>query len=262
MCVGLKYVGIHLYAVVYQSRFVGDAQAGAEDAAHMFVHLAFGHEALLHCLTQGGQAAAALEVHLAAEGIAVGGSRGGVGTVARDDGVGLVGVVQGPAVGDEDAVVLPFIAQDIEQTAVCAARLFVEPVISAHHLLHVAVFDDILEGGQVGGAQVALRHHAVELVADAFGAAVHGQVLEAGGGRECVAGSPKLGVPMLQPVDACQAHRGGKEGVLAVGLHAASPAWVAEDVDVGREEGKARIVAIVAGVLRLAVFVTSLGGYV
>ena len=136
---------------------------------------------MLHRLAQGGQAAAALEVHLTAEGVAIGHGGGGMGTVAWNDGVGLVGVVQGPAVGDEDTIVQPLIAQDVKQLPVRAARFSVEPVISAHYLLHVAVLDDILEGWQVGGAQVAFRDAAVELVPDTLGAAVHGEVFETGG---------------------------------------------------------------------------------
>ena len=75
-----------------------------------------------------------------------------MGAVARDDGIGLVGVVQRPAVGDEDAVVLPLISQDVEQLSVGAAGFTVETIISAHHLCHIALLDDILEGKEVGGA--------------------------------------------------------------------------------------------------------------
>ena len=68
-----------------------------------------------------------------------------------------------------------------------------------------------------------------------FGTAMHGEVLEAGGSMSA-----------LQPFHAGHTHHCGEVGVLAVGLHAAAPAWVAEDVDVGREECYAGIVAILA----------------
>ena len=122
-----------------------------------------------------------------------------------------------------------------------------------------AVFDDVFEGRQVCGAQVALADAAVKLVASALGTAVDGEVLEAGGGDERIA-HIVLGPRMLQAFHAGAAHQGGEAGVLAVGLHAASPAGVAEDVDVGGEEGEALVVAGAAGVLRHVVFVARFVG--
>ena len=209
----------------------------------------FGDIAGVHGCTQGLQAAATLQVHLRPKGIGRRGGGGGVGAVARDDGVGLPAVVQGPAVGHQQAVEVPFVAQDVhQQLAVGAAGAAVEAVVAAHHLLHVAVAHDVLEGGQVGGPQVAGTHAGVELVPHPFGTAVHGQVLDAGRRRQWL-GVVGLGVPLavrhiavLQSADACQPHGGGEEGVLAVGLHAAAPAGVAEEVDVGGEEGQPRVV--------------------
>ena len=75
----------------------------------MLVDLAFGDPAGVHGGAEGGEAAAALEVHFAAKGIGSGAGGGGVGFVAGYYGVALPTVVQRPAVGDQQAVVVPLI---------------------------------------------------------------------------------------------------------------------------------------------------------
>ena len=64
----------------------------------------------------------------------------------------------------------------------------------------------------------------------------------------------------LQAAHGGQTHLGCQEGVFAEGLHAASPARVAEYVDVRSEEGDACVVAILAFSLRLAVLAHALVG--
>ena len=94
---------------------------------------------------------------------------------------------------------------------------------------------------------------------------MNGEVLEAGGGGK-VNGINHLGIPqtplkrvaVLQSVNASQPHLRGEKRVLAVGLHAAAPARVTEDVDVGGEKGESRIIAVIAGGLRLVVLLPRL----
>ena len=70
-------------------------------------------------------------------------------------------------------------------------------------------------------------------MAGGLGAAVDGVVLGGGDGLEVG------GVVALEAFDEGDAEAGGEEGVFAVGLLAAAPAWIAEDVDVGRPDGEA-----------------------
>ena len=59
----------------------------------MLVDFAFWHQSLLHRFTQSRQATTTFEVHLTAKGIAIGCCCGGMCAVARNDGVGLIGIV-------------------------------------------------------------------------------------------------------------------------------------------------------------------------
>ena len=98
---------------------------------------------------------------------------------------------------------------------------------------------------QVALAQVALAHDGVERVALGLGSAVHGEVLDRGDRLQI------RGIVALQSADELHAERSGEEGILAIGLLPASPAWIAEQVDVRRPEREALIaaVAVVAQVL-------------
>ena len=68
-----------------------------------------------------------------------------------------------------------------------------------------------------------------------FGPAVHGVVLG------CSHGFQVLGVVALKPENELRRHAAGQVGVFAVSFHAASPARVAKEIDVGAPEGEALI---------------------
>ena len=85
---------------------------------------------------------------------------------------------------------------------------------------------------------------------------MHGKVLEAGGCREY----RLVAVAMLKSLDAGKPHGGCEVGVFAVGFHASSPARVAENVDVGREESQPRVVVVFFCGLCLVVFAVCFGG--
>jgi hypothetical protein len=93
----------------------------------------------------------------------------------------------------------------------------------------------------------------VEAVASFLGAAVRGEVLGRG------VGAAVEGVVALDALNEGCAQRGGEKGIFAVGLLAASPAWVAEDVDVGGPEGEAGVTRRIAIAMRIE-FGASLGG--
>ena len=88
----------------------------------------------------------------------------------------------------------------------------------------------------------------VDGVARRLGAGVYGEVLAGGHGAEVIQ------VRALHAADEGAAHAAGQERILAVGLLAAAPAWVAEDVDVRRPEGQPEEDAVIAFALRLVVF--------
>ncbi len=155
---------------------------------------------------------------------------------SRHDLVVLVDVVDGPAVGDDVAVEAPLLPQDVLEEALARrARLAVDAVVGAHHRVGLALLDEGLERGKVGLPEIALARLHVEGVPLRLGAAVDGEVLGGGDHLEVAR------VVALQALHERDAHARGKEGVLAVGLLAATPSRVAEDVDVRRPEREALV---------------------
>ena len=203
----------------------------------------------------------------------------GFGTVLGDVVPAGQEIAYGTAVAGDDAIEAPLLAQYLLLVAgLGAAGLSVDALVGAHHLGHLALLDEGLEGGQIGLPEVALREvlH-IELMTVPLRAAMHGEVL--GAGEELfVAGVSRVfwvfrvirvfgffrvirgfrtGKPLaairhaLQPPHHGEAHPGCQVGVFAVGLLSASPAWVAEDVDVGCPEGEALVALDVAGAFGL-----------
>ena len=90
-------------------------------------------------------------------------------------------------------------------------------------------------------------------MAQRFGAGMHGKVLGAGGGLEHF--------PIaLQALHIGNAEAGGQIGILAVGLMAAAPAGITENIDVGRPEGEALVDISVAMGNGSVVLGAALGG--
>ena len=129
------------------------------------------------------------------------------------------------------------------QRLAAAAGLAVGAVVCAHDGLHLRVLHQGLKGGKVGFLHVLGGSGGVEGVPEPLRAGMHGKVLGAGGSLH--------GVPVaLQAPDVGLAQLRSEEGILAVGLVAAAPAGIAEDVDVGRPEGQALVdvpVAVAGG---------------
>ena len=120
----------------------------------------------------------------------------------------------------------------MQQAVVAAARVAVYALIGTHHLLHSALLHKSLERRQVGFPQVALRQvFYVEAVARLLRPAMHGKVLGAGQQLHVFAVRRAL-----QSAHYGQSHACVHVRVFAVSLLSASPARVAEDIDVGRPE--------------------------
>src|SRR5580698_10025651 len=148
-------------------------------------------------------------------------------------------VVDGVAVGGDEALEVPVLAEDIfEEEIACAGGLAIDGVVGAHDGVGFGFGDGGAEGGEVGVPEVVVGGIDVDLVACGLGAAVDGVVLGRGDGFEV------LRIIALDAFDESYAHARGEEGIFAVGLLAAAPARIAEDVDVGRPDGEA-VVAVV-----------------
>ena len=159
-------------------------------------------------------------------------------------------IVDGPAVRGDQSFVAPFSPENrIEQKKVGPARHAAEAVIGDHHFLHVGLGYQILEGRQIGLAQVAVAYVDIKAVSVPFRAGVDGKVLGAGVRLE----HRRVRRP-LQAADHRHAELPRQIGIFPVGLHAAPPTRVAEDVDVGCPEGEPLIPARLACSKRLAVF--------
>src|SRR6185437_7246515 len=94
----------------------------------------------------------------------------------------------------------------------------------------------------------------VGLVARGFRAGVHGKVFRSGDDAEVVR------VGALHAWEEGDGQAAGEEGVLAVGLLAAAPARVAEDVDVGCPEGEAEELLVLIVADSFVVLGASFGG--
>ena len=212
----------------HQLRIVHLTQVEAtfQEALHVLVHLLFGEESLLHSLGDRAIDVVPSALHV------------GTGQRAHTGGVHLVAgglvvlpeVAHGATVAHHKVLEAPFVSQDLlEQAVAAAAGLVLPALVGTHHLSHLSLLHQVFEGGQIGLVQVAQRHIGhVGGVARVFRSAVHGVVLGAG---------PQFAVfavfGALQTLHHHLAHHTGQIGVFAVGLLSASPARVAEDVDVG-----------------------------
>ena len=165
--------------------------------------------------------------------------------------VSLVGIRDGECIAHHQPLETPGAAERVlQQLAVGAARHAVDGVVRRHDRGDPSL-DAGLERRQVGLVQVLRRDRHVESVAEHLRAAVHGEVLGAGGD------SGGGGIRSLQAADGGARHGAGQIRVLPEGLMAASPARVAEDVHVRGAEGEAPVALAAA---RQPVLVERLGG--
>src|ERR1700679_403724 len=166
--------------------------------------------------------------------------------------VGLAEVVNGVAVRGDVALKAPVAAEDVaEEHFAGTGGVFIDAVVGAHDGVCFAFCDRRAEGGQVCVPEIVRSGIDVGFVAGGFGAGVDGVMLGRGDGAVI------FGIVALDAFDEGCAEAGGEERVFAVGLLAAAPAGIAEDVDVGRPDGQA-VVAVVV-VVREGVVVLGAG---
>ena len=151
-----------------------------------------------------------------------------------------VEVVDSVAVGQYDALIAPLVAQDILKQALRrAARLTLIAVVGAHHLLDITVNHQGLEGRKISLPEIPHRNGCVKGMAQRLRTAVDGIVLCAGVGLEI------LVIVALHTEDGLKAQHRGQIRVLTVGLLAAAPPRVTEDVDIRTPEAQFRVARII-----------------
>ena len=149
-------------------------------------------------------------------------------------------VVDGVAICEHNSLVVPFVAKDVdEQTVAGATRLALETLVGAHHLAHVALLHQSLEGRQVGLPQIAVRGFHVHGVAQGLRSAMYGIMFGAGVGFEISV------LWVLHAKYGLHAQHSIQIGVFATCLLATSPTWIAEDVHVWTPECEFWIARIV-----------------
>ena len=161
----------------------------------------------------------------------------------------LVNIADGAAVGNHVAGKAPLAAQNIaEQSRIGAGGQAVDAVVGAHHGEGAPFFDSGCEMGQVTVAQVGFRDARVEDVAGGFRSAMNSVMLRRGHHLQV------FGIVALQTANELDRHAGGEVWILAIGLHAAAPARIAEEVDVGSPEGQPLVNAALAAAHEFVVF--------
>ena len=206
------------------------SEPNGEEMLQSGVQVVFRDELLLECGLQLGVCLAAVEVAASLEG-----KRGGFGHVLGETMVEEE-VAERTAVGGHIALEAPLVAQELLEVFRGGATAFaVGAVVGTHHADDMRGLDQVAEGGQVGRLGVVWRDLRVESMTLGFGTAMSPEVLGAGR-REQV-----LRMVALESANEGLAHLRGQEGIFAVGLLPASPAWVAEDVDVGGPVGESEV---------------------
>ena len=157
-------------------------------------------------------------------------------------------VANGTTVAGYQALEAPFFAQYLLFVAgLTATWLTVDALIGTHHLGHLALLHQSLEGWQIGLPEVALGQvlH-IEGMAVPFWSAMHGKVLGTGQQLLIVAQRLTIVAVALQATHHSKTHLRRQEGVFAIGLLSSTPTRVAEDIDIGCPERQTLIAADVS----------------
>ena len=153
----------------------------------------------------------------------------------------IIEVVDGVAVGEHDGIIAPLVAQDVnEQTVAGTARLALVTVVGTHHLAHIALLHQCLEGWEVSFPKVAHRHRSVERVALRLRTAVYSIVLGTSVGLEV------LVVVALHTQNSLHTQNGVQVRVFATSFLTTSPTRIAEDVHVRTPERQLWVAWIVS----------------
>ncbi len=129
------------------------------------------------------------------------------------------------AIGNHVAIKFPGAAQLIfQQERVCASRLAVDAVVSAHNRLGLAFRDRCAKRRQVSVFHVVLRYLHVHAMPRCFRSAVHGKMFRRGNHAKI------FWIVTLQSGDKRHSHSSGEKRILAVGFLAAAPPRIAKNI--------------------------------
>ena len=206
--------------------------SGPEEPDQRCVEVGVGQESHLHRLLQAVVLTAAVEV-----GASFHSQRRSFRTPFHDL-VCLPDVPDGSAVRHHVALKAPLAAEDVgQQEAAAATRVSAETVVRTHDRVRARPADAHFEGGEVGAPEVVVVDDCVEGVPLGLGTRVHGEVFGRGHDFQVVR------IVALHAAHELHSQAAGEVGILAVGLHSAPPARIAEDVDVGRPKGQSLVLA-------------------
>ena len=158
----------------------------------------------------------------------------------------LIEVADGTTVTHHQILKTPFIPQNLlQQTGAATTRVIVQTLIGTHHLPHLRILHQCLEGRHICLPHITRRHiRQVRCVACIFGTAVYSIVLGT---------SPQLSVfrrfRTLQTLHHLCAHHTGQIRVLAIGFLSTPPSRVTENVHIGSPHRKAVKLLILTPIL-------------
>ena len=237
-------IGYHFVRIEH-----AELEARGEDVAQRLVDVLLRQEALLEGTGQGVVLAAAVEVAACFHGERGGFLGRGHQLVRHPD------VADRVTIGHHVAGESPALSQRLcQQERARRGGLSVHAIVGAHDGAHPAFADGRFKVGQIAVVKVLLGRLGIEAVSERLRSAVHRKVLGAGQG---------LGVARivaLESLDEGDSQASGQKRIFAIRLLAASPARIADEVDVGCPEGEAVVLSVQAAADGVMIFGARLGG--
>ena len=217
-----------------------ELEAAHKGTAEMDVEVGLADQAVLEGVEQGYHADTALKVGTGQDGV-----NGCMLSIRMGAMLVLVvEIVDGVAVRNDQGLIAPLVAEDVGKEPVAgAARLTLIAMVGAHNLLDISLLHEGLESRKVGLPEVTHGNGDIETVTHRFRTAVDSIMLGTSMGLVV------LLVITLHALYILDTEDGHQIRVLSVGLLAAAPAGIAEDVDVRAPEGQLGIARIVAGLI-------------
>ena len=142
----------------------------------------------------------------------------------------IIEIAHGTTVAHHQILETPFITENLlQQTGISTTRLIVQSLVGTHHLSHLCILHQGLEGRHIGFPHISRRDvDKIGCVASVFWSAVDSIVLGT---------SPQFSVfccfRTLQTFHHLHAHHGSEIRVFTISFLTSSPTRIAEDVHIG-----------------------------
>ena len=154
----------------------------------------------------------------------------------------VIEVIDSITVSQHNAIVVPLVAQDIdEQTVTGTAGHTFEAVVGAHHLADITFLNQCLESRQIGLPKVTRIDSCIIGMTQRLRSAVHGIVLGTSVSLEVVR------VIALHAENSLNTKNSIQVGVFTAGFLSASPTRVTEDVHVRAPKRQLRVTRVIGG---------------